>query len=438
MSQVATRTEVTRPVEIRLGLLKNEDWLALGFGILLIAAVLLGLPLAAASYRWAGAEEFTGRVLSLGNLGNVTRTGILVTLVGAAGLFLMRGSPGGYLLGLPVIYLLACAAQAVAGNTGVNYWGLEYVLFALLLGLLIGNLFRVPSWLQEAVRTEFFVKIGLVLLGTDILFQTILGAGMLGIVQALLVVTVVWFFAFWLAKRLRVDDEFATMLSSAVAICGVSAAIAACGVIQGDRKKLSYVTSLVLIVAVPMMVLMPWLVKWSGMPDAAGGAWLGGTLDTTGSVLAAGAQVSEQAEKVGAVVKLSQNILIGVAAFLLAAWWALRKSTVPAERPSLRVIWERFPKFVLGLVAASLIFSFVLDRTLTTQAKPALKGLQITWFAMAFVCIGLETRLGDLFKMEQGRPALAFLGAQLFNIFWTLLLALLLFGGIFFTVPVAR
>ena len=51
------------------------------------------------------------------------------------------------------------------------------------------------------------------------------------------------------AATRRVDDEFGAMLSTAVSICGVSAAIAACGAIQGDKKKLSYVTSIVLIVA---------------------------------------------------------------------------------------------------------------------------------------------------------------------------------------------
>ena len=70
----------------------------------------------------------------------------------------------------------------------------------------------------------------------------ILRAGALGVLQSVLVVIVVWYFSFWLAKKLRLDDEFATMLSTAVSICGVSAAIAACGAIEGDRRKLSYVT----------------------------------------------------------------------------------------------------------------------------------------------------------------------------------------------------
>ena len=132
----------------------------------------------------------------------------------------------------------------------------------------------------------------------------------------------------------------------------MSAAIAACGAIQGDKKKLSYVTSLVLIVAVPMMIVMPWVVKATGMDDLVAGAWLGGTLDTSASVVAAGALISDTAMKTGVIVKFSQNALIGVAAFALAIWWALRLRAQTGETPSASVIWERFPKFILGFAAA--------------------------------------------------------------------------------------
>ena len=267
------------------------------------------------------------------------------------------------------------------------------------------------------------------------LFYEILQAGAVGIVQALLVVFVVWYSCWWLAKKLRVDDEFAAMLSTAVSICGVSAAIAACGAIQGDKKKLSYVTSLVLIVAAPMMVIMPWMVKALSIPDIVGGAWLGGTLDTSGSVVAAGALISEQAMKAGVIVKFSQNALIGVAAFILSVWWTVKKGAEKGEMPSAGVIWERFPKFVLGFLVASFVFSFFLDAKLVGDTKGLFAALRTVWFALAFICIGLETRFTDMVAMEGGRPAVAFLGAQAFNVIWTLLLAYLLFGGIVFPVP---
>jgi uncharacterized integral membrane protein (TIGR00698 family) len=324
----------------------------------------------------------------------------------------------------------------LAGNGLFHNWGIEYVIFALSLGLLISNTIGTPEWLKPAVQTEFFIKTGLVVLGAGLLFMEVLQAGALGIVQAVLVVFVVWYSCFWLARKLRVDDEFAAMLSTAVSICGVSAAIAACGAINGDKKKLSYVTSLVLIVAVPMMIVMPWVAKSTGMNELVAGAWLGGTLDTSASVVAAGALISDAAMKTGVIVKFSQNALIGVAAFMLAIWWTLKAGAATGERPSAAVIWQRFPKFVLGFVVVSALFSFALPADVVDGTKGALTEIRTWWFALAFVCIGLETRVVDLATTDQGRPALAFIGAQAFNVVWTLLLAWLLFGGVLFAQPV--
>ena len=326
-------------------------------------------------------------------------------------------------------------ARFLAGNGLFVDWGIEYVIFALGLGLLISNTVGTPEWLKPAVQTEFFVKTGLVILGASLIFSEVLQAGALGITQAVLVVFVVWYSCFWLARKLKVDDEFAAMLSTAVSICGVSAAIAACGAIKGDKKKLSYVTSLVLIVAVPMMIAMPWIAKSTGMNDLVAGAWLGGTLDTSASVVAAGALISDAAMKTGVIVKFSQNALIGVAAFALAIWWALRQGAQTGERPSAAVIWERFPKFVIGFVIASAIFSFLLPAEIVSGTRSALNDIRTWWFALAFVCVGLETRFVDLLTTDRGRPALAFLGAQTINVFWTLLLAWLLFGGVIFAQP---
>ena len=149
--------------------------------------------------------------------------------------------------------------------------GLEYVVFALGLGLLWSHTLPVPDWLRAAVRTEFFIKVGIVLLGATILLQDMLKAGMPGLIQASLVIPVVWYACFFIARKLKVDDEFAVMLSTAVSICGVSAAIAACGAIQGDRKKLSYVTSIVLLCAVPMMIIMPIVIQKMGLSEAVAG-----------------------------------------------------------------------------------------------------------------------------------------------------------------------
>jgi len=130
-------------------------------------------------------------------------------------------------------------------------------------------------------------------------------------------------------------------------------------------------------------------------------------------------------------VKFSQNVLLGIAAFAISVYWTYTNHPAgkgKASNPTLGVIWERFPKFVIGFVAASFLFSFFLSAETVTEVKGSLKNLQGLWFALAFTSIGLETNFKDLFKENSKRPLYAFLIAQGFNVIVTLIIAFLLFG----------
>ncbi|UZJ65887.1 YeiH family protein [Sphingobacterium sp. KU25419] len=240
-------------------------------------------------------------------------------------------------------------------------------------------------------------------------------AGSLGLIQALIVVISVWYFAFWVCKKLKIDKEMSLMLSSAVSICGVSAAIATSGAIKGDSKKLSYVISLVLITAIPMMIFMPYLAEQMGLSQQVTGAWLGGSIDTSGAVAASGSLVGEEALKISTIVKFSQNVLLGIAAFAISVYWSYSKSVddeTKKEKPTLKIIWERFPKFVLGFIFASLLFSFFISPETNAAIKGSLKFIQGLWFTLAFTSIGLETNFKDLFQQDNKKPLYAFLIAQ--------------------------
>jgi uncharacterized integral membrane protein (TIGR00698 family) len=421
----------------------TEDGWAVTIGSVLITAVLgistsgEGYKFKAPAYQWADSSELFNKVLTVSNLGIILGIGIVFGLLSSLAIYLSGGSIRKYIAGFLFIFLLGIVSLIIAGNKTINYYGIEYVVFALIIGLVLSNTTTLPAWVKEAARSEFFIKTGLVILGSSVLFTDIVKAGLPGILQSVLVVLVVWFFSMWLSRKLKVDDEFGVILASAVSICGVSAAIVASGAIGGDKKKLSYVTTLVLLVAIPMLLIQPWIIRHFNIPEIIGGAWLGGTLDTTASVTAATQLVGPVATKAGVIIKFSQNVLIGIAAFFIASWWALRnKGDNKGEKsPGLKIVWERFPKFVLGFIAVSLIFSFLIPAETTKNVSGFLNSLRTVWFALAFVAIGLEAKFTDLLKIQGGRPALVFIGAQVFNILWTLLWAYLLFGGYLLPVP---
>ncbi len=346
--------------------------------------------------------------------------------------YLFMGNKGkGFILSFVVIFVLALAARYLSTIPAIKKIGLEAVFFAVAIGLLIRNTVGLPKWMSAAVRSEYYIKAGLVILGSSILFKEIMRAGGLGMIQAVIVVLMVWYFSFWIATRVfKVDREMSTILSSAVSICGVSAAIATSGAIKGDPKKLSFVVSLVLIVAIPMMYLLPYIAKWIGLTEEVAGAWLGGTIDTTAAVVASGKFIGETAEKYSVIIKSAQNVLLGVAAFAISIYWSFKgeKSEI---RPSGSVLWERFPKFVLGFILASIVFSFAFAPDVAKDlSRVANKGARELLFSIAFICIGLETDFRYIFKKENSKYIWTFLTAQGFNILLTLLVAYLLFHAI--------
>lgn len=408
----------------------HEDWTVVVLGALIITLSLGGLILKVPVFNWTNSAELSEKVLSIGNLALIFTQFIFVLLIAVIGAFISGKALKPFLLGFPLVYLITMLALILAGNSQVKAINLEAVIFSLSLGLVISNFFKLPEWLRSSLSTELFVKIGLVLLGTGVIFSDVLKAGSLGLIQALAVVLSVWYFAFWICKKLKIDDELGMMISSAVSICGVSAAIATSGAIKGDSKKLSYVISMVLITAIPMMIFMPMIAAYLGLSEEVTGAWLGGSIDTSGAVVASGSLVGETALKISTIVKFSQNVLLGLAAFAISVYWTYTKhpnSNEPEGKPSLKVIWERFPKFVLGFLAASLLFSFVISPEVNSAVKGSLKNLQGLWFALAFTSIGLETNFADLFNKQSKKPFYAFLIAQGFNIVVTLIIALLLF-----------
>jgi len=185
-------------------------------------------------------------------------------------------------------------------------------------------------------------------------------------------------------------------------------------------------------VAIPMMYLMPMAARWLGLSPEVAGAWMGGTIDTTGAVVASGKALGEVAERYSVIIKSSQNVLLGVAAFAISIYWSLRGgdgakgADGTPERPRAAVIWERFPKFVLGFVAASVLFS-LLPAAGAKELGSVAKGLREAMFSIAFVCIGLETDFRTIFRRENTRSITTFLVAQAMNVVLTLGVAWLLF-----------
>jgi len=236
------------------------------------------------------------------------------------------------------------------------------------------------------------------------------------------------------------------IIAAATSVCGVSAAIAVAAASRAKKEELTLAVGMTLIFTVLMMIFMPMFIHAVGMSEVLGGAWMGGTIDSTGAVVAAGAFLGPNAETVAAVVKMIQNILIGVVGFCVAVFWITSvERDRDAPRPGLMEIWIRFPKFIVGFVAASLLFSFALSPLFASLfegdgiklvesgvIKAVTNPLRGWFFCLAFVSIGLESNFKELSKqMEGGKPMLLYVVGQSFNLVLTLAVAWLAFVLLF-------
>lgn len=421
-------------------LLRTEDWWTLWLGLLLL--VLAAAGLITVIPRLPGWSDNIADALPLDLVPQLLLLGLSLALVSSIAVGTIKKSGKEmkkFLTGFPLIFVLAVLAYIFGNQASLKHYGFSDVIWALVFGLVISNVFGKPKWLVPALRTELFIKIGLVLMGAEILFNRILTLGVYGLGVAWIVTPIVIFAMYQYGIRgLKMKNKsLVATISACTSVCGVSAAIATGAATKAKKEEVSMAISISLIFTVIMMIGEPLLIKWLNLSEAVGGAWIGGTVDSTGAVVVAGSMVGPLAMEIAAVVKMLQNVLIGLVAFVFAMIFVVQEQNQLWQRPKVAEIWHRMPKFIIGFVLASIVFSFVLiplmgqesvDEILTVTAA-----LRKWLFTLAFVSIGLDSRISDLAKMcKGGKPIILYVVGQTFNLLLTLLAAWIFFSGKFF------
>lgn len=437
----------------------KEDWLSIwgAFIIIAIAAVCaIGgyFDFSAAKFSVWGFEgeiaAHSGKVKSFAAI--FTKTlwlKLLLTYVTLAAVFTIGNKLEGkkaakFLLAFTGLFALVIVVRLLSAQFTFNRY-LEYAFWALLLGLLVSNTVKTPRWLLPALRTEFYIKTGLVILGAQVLFGNIQKFGLYGLGIAWGVTPIVIIFMWWFGTRFlkMKNNPLVITIAAATSVCGTSAAIAAAAAAKAKRSDLAFAVGTSLIFTVLMMVGMPFFIKLVHIDPMVGGAWIGGTVDSTGAVVLAGQALGDLGGQVSALVKMIQNILIGFVALGIAIFFTTKvdRGNDASGRVGVGEIWQRFPKFILGFVAASLVFSFVMQPVFGDESVKLvisrLKEFQNWAFALAFTSIGLETNFKELCSNVQGgKPFQLYIVGQIFNLVLTFVICWLLLSGVLFPTPV--
>lgn len=431
---------------------KSEDWMACWLGFIVIAvgavAVLTGWfdfsalkfstwtlgEKAASASLWS---QFTWKFL--GKL--VLTCAVLLVLFGGA-VKVQGGSLKKYVPAFLMLFFLAVVVRLISAEFTLNRY-LEWAFWALIVGLLVSNTVGVPDWLKPAVRTEFYIKTGLVIMGFSVLFSNIAKFGLYGLGIAWFVTPIVIIFMWWFGtKVLKMDNKpLVITLAAATSVCGTSAAIATGAAAKAKKDDLSMAVSISIIFTILMMVFEPMIIKAVGMSPIMGGSLIGGTVDSTGAVVVAGTALGGEAQTAAVLVKSIQNILIGFIAFFVAIFFATRVDRSGVERVGASEIWVRFPKFIIGFFVASLVASFLIQPVFGADSVSSINGVldqYKNWaFVLAFTSIGLDTNFKDIAKRMQGGKVLwLYIIGQTFNIALTFLAVWLLLSGAIFPIPV--
>jgi uncharacterized integral membrane protein (TIGR00698 family) len=234
---------------------------------------------------------------------------------------------------------------------------IEYVLWAILIGLVITNTVGLHRVFLPGVLTyHFWLKVGIVALGSRFVLGDVLKLGATSLVQILVDMVVAGAIILGAARLFGLSGKLGSLLAIGTSICGVSAIVASKGAIRAKNSDVSYAIAAILALGAVALFTLPLLGHAIGLSDHEFGLWAGLAVDNTAETTATGYLFSEEAGKVAVLVKSTRNALIGFVVLGFALYWAARGEAdelAPGAKAKAAFVWDKFPKFVLGFLAVS-------------------------------------------------------------------------------------
>jgi len=317
------------------------------------------------------------------------------------------------------LYVGSIIMFAIAGWANAAQFNLEAPLVALILGLIIANVFRLPAWMDSAFRVEYFIKTGIVLLGATFPITLVLTAGPVAIIQATIISIVTCLVIYFVGTRVfGLDKRLAAVMGVGGAVCGVSASMAIAASVNAKKDHLYTSVTLVVVWALVMIAVLPFLSRAMGLSAGVAGAWIGTSEFADAAGFAAATTYGKMVGAEDAAIKsftlmkvIGRDLWIGIwsVVFAAIATFVWEKGQT-GRAPDAREVWWRFPKFVIGFFAASLLMSAFtssfsaadFNSTVRPNVLAPLVSLRTWTFIFCFLSIGLTTRFRDLHVVGWG------------------------------------
>jgi uncharacterized membrane protein YadS len=359
-------------------------WLGLGIVLASIAAYASGGTIAGWAVKPGGWSTAGGLLADLAaHASGYVVIFLLFGVVFTVSMAIMGRSAREFVPAFVILFVGSLAIFYLSTWDLVRKADLGAPLLALLIGLVIGNLIRLPDWFQTGLRTEYYIKTGIVLLGATLPLTLIFRAGWVAFIQATIVSVATWLTIYFAATRLfGLEKQFGAVLGAGGAVCGVSASIAVGGAVKAKKDHIAISIAVVSLWAIVMILILSVVLKFmvpTVISPGEAGAWTGTSEFADAAGFAVVAELSAVIERGGIVALpgqpplnpddpintftlmkvIGRDIWIGIWCLILAVvsvvFWEGKQSGERAVGGG--VIWERFPKFVLGFFAASVIMT---------------------------------------------------------------------------------
>ena len=434
----------------------KEDWWAIwiGLGIVLIAYALFAGGdslkwIAVTPAKWSNFDQLWAH-FEANFIRYLAQFALWLLILGGSAKILGH-RVGAFIPAFVFLYVLSLIIFSAGQWDQANKYNLEPPLVALLVGMLISNLAGLPRSFDAGFRVEFYVKIGIVLLGATLPLTLIAWAGPVAILQASIVSIVTFLVIFWTGRFLGLDRRLCATLGAGGAVCGVSAAIAIAGAVGAKKEDAPIAITTVILWAIVMIFVLPLVSRLLGLPTGIAGAWIGTSEFADAAGLAAAqsygnlagqvpgiAGTSDQAVFAFTLMKVvGRDVWIGIWAFVLAIIATTRwEATGTNQRPAAAQIWSRFPKFVIGFLLASALITWATsgysladyNKSVVPVLVGPIKDLRSWAFIFCFLSIGLTTRFRELASAGR-KPFLAFSTGVVVNVVLGFILSAYVFAS---------
>lgn len=228
---------------------------------------------------------------------------------------------------------------------------------ALLLGLGFSVVLQLLN--ASAPRAEWAglakkaLPLSIILIGSTLNFRTVLETGVHGALSTLVTLSGVFLLGAALSRVWGTGPHLTLLLSAGTGICGGSAIAALGPVIGASTLEMGVALTVVFLLNALALVVFPWIGHAAAMTQTQFGTWAALAIHDTSSVVGASSAFGQEALATATLLKLTRALWILPLVLVASALLRRRSSTADSgARPP-------FPRFILGFLLTSALFSFV-------------------------------------------------------------------------------